>query len=325
MPLDHHVPQVHLKNFYSPKLGKRMYAIRKSNMKIFTPSSKDVCGIHDGSTNAYLRDDREIEEFLKTIEPNYNSALAKLRAGNIDDECVYTISGFVASFITCSPGGMRVHTGPLKSTVEATAAMMDAKGLFSSPPPELGTASLTELLHSGAVEVTIDPKYPQAIGISSILQRTAAFGNFKWEILRNGFADSPFFTSDFPAAIEKTDDPRILNRIVPLAPDLAIRIRPDLAIESGQSDFSFANFDYHIRDINHTELVQLNCLIVQCAEEMVFYRDNNPWVQPFVAKYRRYRIEPFTHELPTPKGTLLISTQRIVATLQTENATNEWS
>jgi hypothetical protein len=304
-------------------LGNRMHAIRKSDMKFFTPSSKDVCGIHDGSTNAYLREDREIEKFLKTIEPNYNSALAKLRAGNIDRDCVYTISGFVASVITCSPGGMRIHSGPLKSTVEATAAIMDAKGLFSSPPPELGGASLSELLQSGALEVTIDPKYPQAIGISSILQRTATFGNFKWDILRNNFADSPFFTSDFPAAIEKSNDPRILNRIVPLAPDLAIRIRPDLAIDNGQAEFSFAKFGYQICDINHAELVQLNCLIVQCAEEMVFYRDNNPWVQPFVAKYRRYRIEPITHELPTSKGTLLISTQRIVATLPTEDATNE--
>ncbi len=298
--LDHYVSQVHLKKFYSPVLGERMYAIRKSDLKCFTPNSKGVCGIHDGSTNAYLREDRAIEEFLKTIEPNYNTALEKLIAGKIDDECVYTISGFVAYVITCSPGGMRVQSGPLKSTVEISAAMMDAKGLFSSPPPELGGASLTELLHSGAVEVAIDPKYPQAIGISSILQRTAAFGNFKWEILRNGIAASPFFTSDFPAAIEKSDDPRILNRIVPLAPDLAIRIRPDLAIERGQADFSFANFGYHIRDISHAELVQLNRLIVQCAEETVFYRDDSPWVQSFVAKNRQYRIEPFTHELSTP-------------------------
>ena len=323
MPLDHYVPQVHLKKFYSPVLGERMYAIRKSDLRCFTPSSKSVCGIHDGSTNAFLREDRAIEEFLKTIEPNYNSALEKLLAGRIDDDCVYTISGFVAYVITCSPAGMRVQSGPLKSTVEVTAAMMDARGLFPPPPPELGGASLTELLRSGAVKVTIDPKYPQAIGISSILQHTTTFGNCNWEILRNGFADSPFFTSDFPAAIEKSDDPRILNRIVPLAPDLAIRIRPDLAIERGQADFSFANFGYSTRDISHAELVELNRLIVRCAEETVFYRDDSPWVQPFIAKNRQYRIEPFTHELPTPTGTLLISTQRIVDSVPPEQAASE--
>ena len=176
MPLDHYVSQVHLKIFYSPELSERMYAIRKSDLKCFTPNSKVVCGIHDGSTNAYLREERAIEEFLKKIEPHYDSALKKLKAGTIDADGVFTISGFVAFIITCSPGGMRVHSGPLKNIVEITAAMADAAGLVSPSPPELGSASLTELLRSGAVNVDVDPKYPQALGISSILQRTTAFG-----------------------------------------------------------------------------------------------------------------------------------------------------
>lgn len=313
MPLDHYVSQVHLKNFYSPVLGERMYAIRKSDLKCFTPNAGGVCGIHNGSTNAFLREDRAVEEFLKTIEPNYNSAVENLRAGEIDDNCIYTIAGFVAYVSTCSPGGMRVRSDPLKNLVEVTAEMMDAKGLIPPPPPELGGASLSELLRSGAVNITVDPKYPQAIGIASILKSTASFGNFKWDILRNDFANSPFFTSDFPAAIEETDDPRVLNRIVPLSPDLAIRIRPDLAIESRKTDFTFGNFGYRTCDISHMELVHLNRLIVRCAEEMVFYRDDRPWVQRFVAKNRQYRIEPFTQKLPMPTGTIQISTQRIVA------------
>ena len=69
MPLDHYIPQVHLKKFYSPALGNRMYAIRKTDLKAFTPDSQSVCRIMDGSTNAYLKDNRAIEEFLKTIEP----------------------------------------------------------------------------------------------------------------------------------------------------------------------------------------------------------------------------------------------------------------
>ena len=323
MPLDHYVPQVHLRKFYSPVLDECMYAIRKRDLKCFTPNSKSVCAIHDGSTNAYLLADRAIEEFLKTIEPNYNVALEKLINGTIDEECIYTISGLISYVATCSPGGMRIRTGPLKSAVEITAKMMDAKGLFPAPPPELGGESLTELLRSGAVKITVDPKYPQASGISQILKHTAIFGNFKWDILRNGFADSPFFTSDFPVAIEKSDNPRILNRIVPLAPDLAIRIMPDLNINMDQADFTFANFGYHIRDISHAELVRLNRLIVRCAEEMVFYRNNSPWVKPFVAKNRRYRIEPFTEELPTPTGILQVSTLRVVSSAPSEQVTSE--
>jgi hypothetical protein len=312
MPLDHYIPQVHLQKFYSPVLGDRMYAIRKTDLKIFTPNSKAVCGINDGSTNAYVREDRAIEEFLKTIEPKYNAALDKLIHKKIDNECIYTIAGFIAYVITCSPAGMRIQSGPLKSVVETTATMLDAQGLFPPPPPVLAGPNLTELLRSGAVEVVIDPKFPQAIGISSILKLVVLLGNFTWEILHNAFDDSPFFTSDFPTAIEKTDDPRILNRIVPLVPNLALRIIPDHTLDRSRLDLTFANLRCHTRNISRQELVKLNRLIVRCAEVTVFYRDDSPWVQPFIAKNRHYRIQPYTQELKTPTGTLLVSTQRVV-------------
>ena len=86
MPLDHFVSQVYLKNFYSPKLGALMYAIRKSDLKLFTPNAESVCRIENGSTNFYLREDRIIEEFLKRIEPGYNAALTNLMKGKIEQE-----------------------------------------------------------------------------------------------------------------------------------------------------------------------------------------------------------------------------------------------
>ena len=109
MPLDHYVSQVHLRQFYSPALGHRLYAIRKTDLRTFTSRSEDVCRIPEGSTNAYLRDPRAVEEFLKTIEPKYNAALDKLRTGAVDQECVYTIAGFVAYVVTCSPAGVRLQ------------------------------------------------------------------------------------------------------------------------------------------------------------------------------------------------------------------------
>ena len=266
----------------------------------------------DGSSNAYLRENRAIEEFLKTIEPRYNSSVEKLATAKLDSECIYVIAGFVAYVVTCSPAGMRVQSEPFKSALETTATTADAHGLLP-PPPELGSQSLTELLRSGSIQIKIDPKYPQAVGISSILNFTTLFGNFKWEILRNDSKDSPFFTSDFPVAIEKTDDPRVLNRIVPLTPNLMLRIKPDITIDRNRLDFSFANLTYRSRKISRDEIKRLNCLIVRCAEETVFYRDDLPWVRAFVAKNRHYRIEPHTRRVKTPSGTLLIFTQRIVA------------
>ena len=314
MPLDHYIPQVHLKNFYSPVLGDRMYATRKSDLKSFTPNSKSVCRINDGSTNAYLNEDRAIEEFLKTIEPKYNEALAKLIEDKIDEQCIYTIGGFVAYVVSCSPAGMRIQSGPLKSSVETVAAMMEARGLIPPPPKELGGESLVELLGTGAVEVKVDPKFPQAIGINSIRRSLAIFGNSRWEILLNGFNHSPFFTSDFPAAIEETRDRLIINRIVPLAPNLAIRIRPDLTIDKDLADFSFANFSCRRRSISQNETVEINRLIVRCAEDTVFYRDDSAWVQRFIAKNRHYRVESGISKQPTRNGSLLTSRLKIVET-----------
>jgi hypothetical protein len=128
MSLDHFVPQVHLRNFYSPNLRGLMYAIRKSDLKLFTPDAKSVCRIEDGSTNSYLREDRIVEEFLKRIEPRYNAALEKLMADKIDPECIFVIAGFVAYVYSCSPAGMRVNLEPLKTIVEDMARILESKG-----------------------------------------------------------------------------------------------------------------------------------------------------------------------------------------------------
>jgi hypothetical protein len=208
---------------------------------------------------------------------------------------------------------MRIQSGPLKSSVETVAAMMEARGLIPPPPKELGGESLVELLGTGAVEVKVDPKYPQAVGISSIRRSLAIFGNSRWEILLNGFNHSPFFTSDFPAAIEETRDRLIINRIVPLAPNLAIRIRPDLTIDKNLADFSFANFHCHRRSISQKEVIEINRLIVRCAEDTVFYRDDSAWVQRFIAKNRHYRVESSISKQPRRNGSLLISRLKIVS------------
>src|ERR1700733_1805774 len=100
MALDHYVSQVHLKNFYSPALGERMYAVRKSNGKAFTPNAESVCRIEEGSTNAYLTKDRAIEDFLKGIEPKYNASAQKLSSGEIDVEAIYVIAGFASYIMT---------------------------------------------------------------------------------------------------------------------------------------------------------------------------------------------------------------------------------
>src|ERR1700677_2017952 len=149
MALDHYISQVHLKKFYSPMLGELMYAIRKSDLKRFTPKSQDVCRIEDGSTNAFLTKERAIEEFLKDVEPNYNASLAKLRENKMDQEAIASLAGFAAYVAACSPTAMRLHSSPLKAALEAVAAILDKQGLIPKAPKILGEKSITELLADG--------------------------------------------------------------------------------------------------------------------------------------------------------------------------------
>lgn len=313
MPLDHYVSQVHLKNFYSSALGERMFATKKSDLKSFQCDSRSVCRVENGNTNPHLKDERAIEEFLRDIEPAYNASASKLLETKVDRKTIYTIAGFAAYVACCAPAAMRIDSEPLKGILESTAAVLDGQGLLSKAPPELGSKSLPELLSDGTVHFSVDHKYPQALGIDSILRRVSIWGNSKWEILLNDFANSPFFTSDFPVAIEETGDGRVLNRIVPLTPQLAVRVMPDIALSREAPDLSFASFRCRSRKLAHHEVVYINRLIVRSAEDMVFYRDNCDWIAGFISKNRHYRIEAICNRIPYGKGFLNAFTQRVVS------------
>jgi Protein of unknown function (DUF4238) len=298
MPLDHYVSQVHLRNFCSPTLGNRLHAIRKSDLKQFSPRPADVCRIKDGSSNAYLKSERIIEEFLRDIEPRYNASVSKLRQDKIDREAICALAGFAAYVSCCAPAAMRIHAVPLKSTLESTAFILDSRGAFPKAPEELGGKSISELLADGSVHFTVDEKYPQALGISAIIQLLSILGNSQWEILHSAETTSPFFTSDFPVAIEARGNSGIVNRIVPLTPELAVRIMPDVELSRAKPDLSFPAFCYRQRKVGHADVSALNRLIVRCAEDTVFYRDNHKWIGAFIAKNRAYRIETVITRLP---------------------------
>ncbi len=311
MALDHYISQVHLKNFNSPKLGHLMYAIDKSDLRSFTPFAKSICRIEEGNTNPYLKETRLIEEFLEGIEPKYNAALSRLRNREIDNECVYTIAGFAAYVMTCSPAGMRISSGLLKSALQETIRIHDSQGKLPPSPPILGGRTLSDLIGTGGMRTPVDPKYPQAMGISLIHDYVSILGNCTWEILINNYPDRPFFTSDYPIAIERRDESSPTNRIVPLDPFLALRIIPDLSSDRRVRDFTFPHFNYVYRMPNRKEVTQVNKLIVQCAENTVLFRDHHDWIPRFIRRNSSFRIELVTVKLPNGTGSLLWFAPRI--------------
>jgi hypothetical protein len=144
---------------------------------------------------------------------------------------------------------MRIHSEPLKATLEATARLLDRQGIFGKAPASLRGKSMTELLDDGTVHFAVDEKYPQALGINSITHYVSVWANSHWEILHNDEPDTQFLTSDFPVAIGLRPD-EVVNRLVPLAPGLAVRILHGRLNNScaGGSDLPVAPF---VQDWNH--------------------------------------------------------------------------
>lgn len=302
MPLDHYVSQVHLRKFLAPAIGNRMLAISKTTLNQFSPAPKDVCRIQEGSTNEYLSEPRAVEEFLKLVEPAYNRAVDALESSNVDVSTVRTVAGFIAYVYSCSPTGMRLFSGPLRASVEATAELLDRRGELPPIPPALGATTIKELFERQAVKVDVDPKFPQAIGISQIVGLAILMGNFPWELLKNEHASSPFFTSDFPIGLEQSLDPRIMNKVVPLSPTLAVRILPNLDRNRKEPDSSFAGFRHRRRTLRRDEARAINQLLVRSAEDFVFFCQNQPWVPRFIERNRNFRVESTTDRIPAPSG-----------------------
>lgn len=313
MALDHYISQVHLRNFYSTDARGRLVAVKKADLKKFYPWSEDVCRIEEGSTNGYLREPRAIEEFLKPIERRYNAALQAVRERRIDADEVYVIAGFISYVTSCSPAAMRMGKPQLAASVKAAAEILDAHGLIPRSPPELGGKSLSELLGDGSAEVSIDGRYQQAIGISQIERRVHIFGNALWDVMVADPSDGAFLTSDFPVAFGKSYDNRVVSKTVPLAPDVAICIHPQVSERGKAPDFTFPNFQGRFRRAKGSEIRTVNRRLVQAAEAMVFASADTDWLVPFVRRHRNFRADAVVTPIPMPEGgSMLVTRQGIV-------------
>lgn len=117
-------------------------------------------------------------------------------------------------------------------------------------------------------------------------------------------------TSDFLVAIEAAG-PGMVNRLVPLAPDLAIRILPDMS-QSRKLDLSFQILRVAHRRPARQELAHLNRHIVQCAESVIYAPIDATWIPGFIAKHGGYRVDAVSQRVPTSKGEMLLSSMEIV-------------
>ncbi|MBS2010556.1 MAG: DUF4238 domain-containing protein [Cyanobacteria bacterium SZAS TMP-1] len=308
MALDHYVPQVHLRHWVSGNNGPLLNVIRKSDFFKFTPLPRNICAVPQGSTNRLLAEPRKIEETLAGIEPKYNKAVASLSRAEFDNETVWTIAGFAACIMVASPTALRLHNPTHTAILRDMAVMLDRRGLL----PGSSGMRFSRHVASGATDFRVDGRFSQSILAENMNRTIGLLTHGDWEVLHNRFPDCPFFTSDYPIALEVSeDDRRLNNKVIPLTPNMALRIKPN--IEVNHQDPPFTNLTVRRRALSRGEVKRINTLIVRSAEEVVVYLKEHNWVPDFVDRNRRYWIDGVvTKTRVSPRRVLYITRQQIV-------------
>jgi len=276
--------------------------------------SENVCRIKDGNTNSYLEEQRIIEDVLKYVEPHYNRVLQKIRDRDIDNDVVFVIAAFISYLQTCSPAAMRINSVIFEELVKSEIEISEKQERLPKPPEVLGFNSASEGIETGKLLVDVDKLYPQALGVTNIFQRTNTYGNSYWDFLINEDKDSPFFTSDFPIGHEKNNPKTMIaTKVVPLSPDIAVRITPNLkyADRAEDIDFNFPDFRYRFSKIFGDKVRKINQIIVRSAEYLVFYKKNYDWVIPFIKKNAEYWVENVPSKLKTEDGVYIYNSTQL--------------
>jgi Protein of unknown function (DUF4238) len=303
---DHFISQVYLRNFCSDSSDKKtLHCYRKSDLKYFEPRPKDVCWISDGSTNPYFENERQIEEFLKLIEGKLNPAI-----DSFSKECpglydVFVISAFLSYFFTCSPSGGRILSSPIRETYLNAIDVLDRD---NSIPMLNGGRKLSTALNCGEIDLKVNPKFAQSFGIGNLQRLINNFGNQRWDIIFNKNTDTPFLTSDFPIVIEDMVGTQFASKMLPLTPNIAIKIYPTKKYETDSTSFyTFTEFRPSYLQISRSQAIDANRKIIRAADDMVFSNHNEHWLEKFISKNRNFRTDVETTNLRGVNSGMIIS------------------
>ena len=76
---------------------------------------------------------------------------------------------------------------------------------------------------------------------------------------------------------------------------LMLRIHPSRDRKRRSGGLRFKYFDPLVQNLSRHQVCEINQAIVRCAEDIVFYRDDRAWVEPFVKKNADFHVDMITH------------------------------
>jgi Protein of unknown function (DUF4238) len=282
MTRDHFIAQTYLKRWCDPAKRPPLQAYRKSNVKPFRCSPRDVCHEWDGDLiRAYFTDPALLGKFRNIFEPKWNPTIEKIGGVTFNQEDKLILSMAWAHFSLCTPAQRELAKVIYRNEARALASEL-VEGHRLDP------SSLT-------IEIEREADFFKRLATKYIPLMTSFFYNQDWRILRND-TESSFITSDNPSAFAAGSNPRV--RLLPISPSLCLYTQYaeiDMRLDAGYFDFGLPpKGSIDLIDISKRDAMKINRFTVMNAADFVFSRHEYVGIAAFVKKYGDFRpqVEP---------------------------------
>jgi hypothetical protein len=300
MPNDHYIAQTYLRNFSIKDSEAHVNAVKKSDLKRLNniPICSICCKVN-WSTNPYFSEKpRVVEDYLKIFEPKWSNCIKMLADEKFDSETKYFMSGYIAYLRACTPTAIRLGQVMSSENVRDTYEIIEQKEL--SNPNSKHKDTINEIRSHGGIKVDVNPDYPKAMGIRTLLNIQERLQGFPWLIMTNE-TGIPYITSDNPVCLRYPQNSAFCDFYVPVTPKIAIMIHPIRNHEPEVID--------SLTSVKPEGVNEFNRLVVKCAEDVVIFNEDFG-VEELIKEFRDWRIEALTTKFPLEKGILSIFQQR---------------
>jgi hypothetical protein len=192
----------------------------KRSGKEFPCALKDTRHEWDGDVNPYFKDNpRLLGDYRKIFEPQWNPALAAVRAERMSSEDKLVLAGYWALLSICTPTWHRNAVDVADRQLTDFIPLV-ARHLAHEKPEHRDFVE--EALAKGWIKPNPDGQQIKAILTQHLTRTILLLYQLDWVVLRNT-TDAPFITSDNPSSVfPRRPFSGGLVRFLPLAPDAAL-------------------------------------------------------------------------------------------------------
>jgi Protein of unknown function (DUF4238) len=312
MARDHFVAQTYLKHWADPQ-SEMLRGYGKRSGKEFPCAPKDICHEWDWDVNPYFKDNpRLLGDYRKIFEPQWNPALAAVRAERMSSEDKFVLAGYWALLSICTPTWHR-NAVDVADRQLADFIPLAARHLANEKPEYRDFVE--EALAKGWIKPNPDGQHIKAILTQHLTRTALLLYQLDWVVLRNT-TDAPFITSDNPSSVfPRRPFSGGLVRFLPLAPDAALLTAIDpktkRSMELPDLDKAPPGRVRRAR-VTRKQAARLNRITAMNANDLVVsIRASRP-VRRLVRNHRDFGVAVEHARFPTPDGGLINGSTMVV-------------